>query len=115
MRVIKFRQPIFDKSGKFLYWHYWGFVEKGMFTGPDLSNATHEQAEKTSQTLTSLRDKNDVGIYEGDKLTDEYCMGTVIWQNGAFFLDCEGEIDFLGDVMLSAVRVIGNIFEGGKD
>ena len=33
MRPLKFRQPILTKDG-FERWHYWGFTERGMFSGP---------------------------------------------------------------------------------
>lgn len=65
MREIKFRQPIFVK-GKFAYWHYWGFISDGHFSGPETNSSTIDRAQGQSQQFTGLYDRNGVPIYEGD-------------------------------------------------
>ena len=71
MRETKFRQPIW-MDGKFAYWHYWGFVKRGEFTGPGYHA---EKALEESQQFTGRRDSKRTEefpkgqeIYAGDKV-----------------------------------------------
>jgi hypothetical protein len=88
MRAIKFRQPIFDSKGKWLRFHYWGYLKdaeddaKPVFIGP---------IEGESQQFTGLLDRHRNEIYEGDIIRyngagdlfdpEEY---TVKYKRGAF-------------------------------
>ena len=106
-REIKFRQFI---DGKF---HYWGFLEKGIFTTP-------KDSKYPSKQFTGLYDKNKKMIWEGDIVriqnnykTDEPvdAVTKVFFKDGAF------ETDFYATLIRIAlpgnwiVEVIGNIYE----
>jgi len=66
MRTIKYRQARFLMN-KFHSWHYWGFLQTGVFVGPDSSVRDGvDEAEKNSQSYTGRKDKNGKDIYGGD-------------------------------------------------
>lgn len=66
MRILKFRQPIFDKEGKFKHFHYWGFNDDA-FTGPaGYLNARQSEFRGRQQQFVEKQDKGDRDIYEGD-------------------------------------------------
>lgn len=83
-REIKFREFV---NGKF---HYWGFVEEGMFKGPvtpSLTRGKHSQ-------FTGLFDKNKTPIYEGDILrcydSKSAVLHSVGFEDGRFIIEYIG-------------------------
>jgi hypothetical protein len=109
MREIKFRQYMGDR------FHYWGFIESGIFFGPANKTSSEEQQEN-SQQFTGLKDKNGLTeIYEGDicwdSVNEEY--GEVYFDKGAFYYRHENIIELLNEVN-DSIEVIGNIYENPK-
>jgi len=112
MKEIKFRQPIFDRDGKFGRFVYWGFIDGG-FRGPVEGECAGE-----SEQYTGVKDRNGNEIYEGDICKDicingnEYAPLSVIFDEGAFSLKySEDYIPPLCDIDLDHIEVIGNIYE----
>lgn len=62
MREIKFRQPLFDKEGKFTKFHYWGLLGKGVFIGLVGDSAHWDKSEE----YIGRKDVDGKEIYEGD-------------------------------------------------
>lgn len=112
MREIKFR--IWHPVGKFF--SYWGFVERGMFTGIPSSNEdgfTLEYVKENSQQFTGLRDKNGKKIYESDLLIHDGHgeITTVVFSDGMFLAKRKHGEDELAFIVPESVLVIGNICE----
>jgi hypothetical protein len=105
MREIKFRHPIFVQ-GKFVEWHYWGFIDGG-FQTPAIPMKASNDGRFQSYQFTGLKDKNGVEIYEGDILQlHEYgdVYKEIIYRNGCF---CVHGFNW----NKQACEVIGNCFE----
>ena len=120
-REIKFRQPLF-KQGKFLEFHYWGFLER--WVDPEFSEngaVVHgradidlDQSPETSMQYTGLLDKAGKEIYEGDILQ--------CWYDGAknpekpFVVKYHIDADSSGfnRFVSCAVTIIGNIYENSE-
>lgn len=119
MREIKFRQAIM-RNGKFVSWHYWGFISEGNFSSP--SN-DWVMGEKSLQ-FTGLKDKNGKEVYEGDILRvfddiDEF-KTTVREMDGVLIADTpHSEYEFTAvqwahDYWINdgqQYEIIGNIYE----
>ena len=117
-REIEYRQwnPLVKR------FHYWGFLGKGHFAGPETGATTMEDALKYSQQNTGLLDKNGKKIFEGDivKISvdyvdeSEFSIQEVRWgKEGGYFCDEEFGFDFiplLGNDDLE-LEIIGNIYE----
>lgn len=71
-RVIKFRQPIFNRDGTFKDWHYWGIgIEQGgeIVTVGWLTKNGDIADPKQSQQFTGRTDKAGREIYGKDKIS----------------------------------------------
>lgn len=115
-RPIKFRQPLFTRSGKLQEFHYWGIdmVEAGEEANVGwLSYKLGITDPKKSQQYTGLNDKNGKEIYEGDLLRSGVSSTLeVIFENGSFCFknDQQSGSDRLHQMRTSKLEIIGNIF-----
>lgn len=120
-RNIQFRQVIHDRQGKFVRWHYWGYIDypmKGIFAGPVCDGNVGGK----SYQFIGIMDCNKRKVYSGDRVIfdnsdigGERVEGEVIWCDDQT-LGCLGwglwtdkgymHTDFLGHI-----EVIGNIEE----
>lgn len=80
-KEIKYRQPIFQKYGLFIRWHYWGFID-GDFVSP----AQLVDGREMSQQYTGLKDAKGNNIYEGDIVTDRNRLYEVAINFNGFYL-----------------------------
>jgi hypothetical protein len=110
MREIKFRQPI-SLRGKFLMWHYWGFID-GQWVTWAMGN---DDNRKDSQQFTGLLDKNGKEVFEGDVLHREKFDDWVIQFDRAT-LNIHNVKNmkmsyWIEDWAINDREVIGNIYE----
>ncbi len=99
MREVEFRQAVMRK-GKFHSFHFWGYVESGVFVGP-LPGIPSEQ-------YIGFKDRSGHEIYEGDVLdvpgdvpSDASFPIQIKFANGTFCM--------LPYYILREARIIGNI------
>ena len=108
MKLIRFRQPLFDGNG-FCGWHYWGMVD-GVFQGALFCG-------QESQQYTGMRDDKTRMVFVGDivspiNFNGSYRDAIVKFRNGCFIVESLGmckDYECLGDK--AGFRIIGNIYE----
>ena len=82
-RGIKYRQPIFA-DGKFLEWHYWGFIKQPyglIFAAPITGHKSMEEIREESNQFIGVKDKTG----------KEFCLDDIITKNGRYFSIIEYE------------------------
>lgn len=115
-REIKFRQPIRDKSSRFLEWHYWGRID-----GQWVEAAIHSigiDTRNESQQYTGLKDKNRQGIYEGDVciyIASNMSDMLIKFEDGCFvgegLFNTHTLNTYLTALDFESIEIIGNIYQ----
>ena len=126
MNGIKFRQVLLDKGGKFLGFHYWGFMSDGEFVGPETSSSSVSGALKNSKPYIGIRDWKDKEIYKGDIVEKagigkgivvfgEYIIGNDSWGlpiiTQGFAIEWDDKSGYCELNKATSVEIVGNIHE----
>ena len=124
MRIIKFRQPILDRHGKFTGFHYWGDLQdstQATWT-EGVTPLSGKESRALSQQFTGLTDRLGKEIYEGDIARDpqrvkghqtvqvfwsDNCAAWMIHNNPRTWSE---HIEYV----TGRLEVIGNIYENSE-
>lgn len=92
-------------------WHY-GMLDKfdHQYLINDGSGTKSYVEEESIGEYTGLEDKNDIMIFEGDRVTDKDGVGTVVFEKGIWYVVYDkNNLHFeLGGM---CVEIIGNVYE----
>jgi hypothetical protein len=109
-RELKFRQPIRDKDGKFVEWHYWGIID-GEWVPPQMKTVYYLDTITESQQYIGLKDKHGKEIYRKDVVSFNNCISVVEFFAGVYRIFSPNPMILGLDVNFNELEVIGNIYE----